>query len=104
MAFLRGYTPQIYIYIYIFQIMPECRQLKEISLYFYEVTQTRELPYCFECMITLIKVDKFPNEKFETTLPFFSGRLSEVLLPADSMRTDGFSFTAHFRSLLYVFH
>ena len=56
-------------------------------------------PYCFECMIALIKVDKFPNKKFEMTLPFFSGPLLEVLLPADSMRTDGFSFTAYFRSL-----
>ena len=64
--------------------------LKEISLYFYEVTQTREPPYCFECMIALVKVDEFPNEKFETTLPFFCGRLFEVLLPADSMRTDRF--------------
>ena len=73
--------------------------LKEISLYFYEVTQTREPPYCFECMIALVKADKFPNEKFKTTLPFFRGRLSEVLLPPDSMLTDGFSFTAHFRSL-----
>ena len=36
-------------------------------------------------------MDKFPNEKFETAFPFFSGRLLEVLLPADSMHTDGFS-------------
>ena len=32
-------------------------------------------------------------EQFETALPFVSGRLSHVLLPADSMRTDGFSLT-----------
>ena len=56
------------------------------------MTQTGEPPYCFEYMIALVNVDKFP-------LPFFSRRLSEVLLPADSMRTDGFSFTGHFRSL-----
>ena len=67
--------------------------------YFYEATQTREPPYCFECMVALVKVDEFTNEKFKTTLPFFSGPLLEVLLPADSMRTDGFSFTVHFRSL-----
>ena len=46
-------------------------RLKEMSLYFYEVTQTTELPYCFECMIALVKADKFPNEKFETALPVF---------------------------------
>ena len=73
--------------------------LKEISIYFYEVTQTREPLYCFECMSTVIKVDEFPNKKFETTLPFFSGLLLEVLLLADSIHTDGFSFTAHFRSI-----
>ena len=72
---------------------------KEISLHFYEVTQTREPSYCFECMIALVKVDEFPNEKFEMTLPFFSGQLLEVLLLADSMCTDGFWFNAHFRSL-----
>ena len=32
---------------------------QQISHYFYEVTQTRMLPYCFECMIALVKADDF---------------------------------------------
>ena len=36
---------------------PTC--FNEIYLCFYEVTQTRKPPYCFECMITLIKADDF---------------------------------------------
>ena len=32
---------------------------QEISLYFYEVTQTRMPPYFFECMIALVKADDF---------------------------------------------
>ena len=33
--------------------------LKEISIYFFEVTRTRTPPYCFECMIALVKADNF---------------------------------------------
>ena len=33
--------------------------LKEISIYFYEVTRTRTPPYCFECIIALVKADNF---------------------------------------------
>ena len=32
---------------------------QEISFYFYEVTQTGTPPYCFECMIALVKADDF---------------------------------------------
>ena len=59
-----------------FQIMPERKGIikeflsyyyykdrpmwfQEIFLYFYEVTQTRTAPYCFECMIALVKADDF---------------------------------------------
>ena len=73
--------------------------LKEISLYFYEVTQTREPPYCFECMIALVRVDEFPNKKFETTTSIFQRVVIACFTPADCMCTDGFSFTAHFWSL-----
>ena len=48
---------------------------KEMSLYFYEVTQTRKLPYYFECMLALVRADKFPVKKFETALPVFSRHL-----------------------------
>ena len=34
--------------------------VQEISLYFFVVTQARKSPYCCECMITLVKADKFP--------------------------------------------
>ena len=33
--------------------------LKELSIYFYEVTRTRTPPYCFEYMIALVKADNF---------------------------------------------
>ena len=54
---------------------------------FYEVTRTRTPPYCFECMIALVKADDFTIN------------VLHVLRPADSMCIDRFSFTAHFRSL-----
>ena len=54
---------------------------KEISLYFYEVTQTRRPPFCFECMIALVKADKFPINKFETALLVFRGHLFLYLGP-----------------------
>ena len=45
---------------------------KEISLYFYEVIQTRKLPYCLECVIALVKADKLPINKLKE---HFSGHL-----------------------------
>ena len=46
-------------------------RLKEMSLYFYEVTQTTELPYCFECMIALVKADKFPKREIRNSTSGF---------------------------------
>ena len=51
-----------------------------MSLYFYEVTRTRDI-YCFECMIALVKAGKFPNEKYETALPVKSGHLFPYFCP-----------------------
>ena len=35
---------------------------QDISLYFYEVTRTRTPPYCFDCMIALVKADDFTTK------------------------------------------
>ena len=55
--------------------------LKKYLFIFYEVTQTRKPPYCFSCIITLVKQDKFPINKFETALLLFSGHLFSYLGP-----------------------
>ena len=75
---------------------------QETCLYFDEVKRTRTPPYCFECMIALVTADYLTidtQSSDQNNTPFLSEPLLEVLLRANSMRTDGFSFTAHFRSL-----
>ena len=75
--------------------------LKEISIYFYEVTRTRTPPYCFECKIALVKADNFTtniqSSNRNSTSVFSAGRYwrfySQLILCAQtgfrSLRTSG---------------
>ena len=60
--------------------------LKEISLYFYEVTQRRTPPYCFECMIDLVKADDFTTNIKSSN----SKQHSSFFLGFRSLHTSGF--------------
>ena len=78
---------------------------KEISLYFYEVTQTRNPPYwiiiyCFVCKIKKQKT-LLPtyNRDIQNSTSDFQWAFVILCQPADCMRTEAPSFTAHFQSL-----
>ena len=85
-------------------------RFQEISLYFYEVTQTRMPPYCFECTIALIKADNFTTkiqssnskQHFRFSAGGYRMFYYQLILCAQtgfrSLRTSGANFTKGLKS------
>ena len=72
-----------------------------MSLYFYEVTQTRWPPYCLKCMIgdRSCKSRQISKREIRNSTSSLERAFVLLYLPADDMRTEAFSLTAHFWSL-----
>ena len=75
---------------------------KEMPLYFYVVKRTREPPYCFECMIALVKSRRISKQEIRNSTSGLERAFVLLFLPADYMHTEAFLFTSHFRSLSFI--